>query len=249
VSVLFPNVPFSIAGVPAVLRRAQADVDAREALAQAQARSVDQLATKTWGIFTAGGTPVIKPDAIVAVEHAVDYRIADYPIEQGGFESYNKVATPFGIRVAVSKGGTLAERQQFLTAVDALVASLELFDVVTPEKTYVGVNVERSGLSRTASAGAGMLTVELSLREVRRAAKAIFSTTASVPVPDSLAAPVAAPPVQQAPKPTFKPRTTARPTAAKPVSQGSVQPRTVSGARLVTTKSGAQLYVYDKPTG
>jgi hypothetical protein len=243
-SFLYPNVPLLIAGVPAVLRRAQDVEDAEETLAEASRDVSNTIAAQRWGIFSLEGASLLDADSVVSFEHNAEFRIADYPVEGGAFESYDKVATPFATRIMVSKGGTVSEREQFLTACQELLESLKACNVVTPERTYLNVNVTRIGLTRNATNGAGMTSVELVLQEIRQAAKAAYSRT-NAPATEALAAA----PAQAAPPVTAAPGTTKRPAAVRKTSQGSVQPRrvTVSGATLTTTTSGRKLYVYDRP--
>jgi hypothetical protein len=238
-SVLYPNVPTTIAGIPAVLRDTLALSDATEALAVADdLRDADDLAATAWGVYAQDGTLAVACDAIPSFEYGGEFRIADYPLEQGGFESYNKVATPFNVRLVLSKGGTVSDRTAFLAAVETLHASLDLFDVVTPEHVYVGVNVERIGMVRNAATGAGMTTVEIGLREVRRTADVAFSKTPDAPTP--------------APAATAK--TVKAPAAAKTANQGSVQTKPAPVATVkkalpfvATGRPGEYVLVYDKP--
>lgn len=245
-SALFPNVPISIPGVPPVLRRIGAQIDAGETLAAANRDVSNTIAAQRWGVFSLAGASVLEADSVVSFEHSAEFRIADYPVEGGAFESYDKVATPFATRVAVSKGGTVAEREQFLTACQQLLESLDAFNVVTPERTYLNVNVTRIGMTRNATTGAGMTTVEIVLQEIRQAAKAAYSRT-TAPAAEALAAA----PAQATPPVTAAPGTTRRPASVRKTNQGSVQPKrvTVSGATLTTTASGRKLYVYDRPPG
>lgn len=247
-SALYPNVPLSIPGVPPVLRRVGALVDAGEALASASRDVSNSISAQRWGIYTLSGVSALDADAVVGFEHNGEYRIPDFPLENGAFESYDKVALPFATRVTVSKGGTVAERAQFLTDCENLLRSFDLLNVVTPERTYLNVNVVRIGMTRNAGQGAGMCTVELVLQEVRAAARAQFSQSqTNDPVP--LAAPATTP--ASKPKVTAAPGTTKRAASVRKVNQGSVQPKPViiSGATLTTTASGRKLYVYDRPPG
>lgn len=247
-SALYPNVPLAIAGVPAVLRRQQDLEAARTTIERAQRDITNSISAQRWGVFALDGTPVLEPDSVGSFEYGGEYRIVDFPVEGGSFETYDKVATPFNTRLSLTKGGTLPEREEFLTKVEALRSSLDLFNIVTPERTYLNVNVERVGMVRNATNGAGMLTVELVLREIRQAARAQYSRTDTAP-DETLAttprAQSAAPPVSAAPG------TTRQPAAVRKVNQGSVQPKrvVVSGATLTTTASGRQVYVYDRAPG
>lgn len=243
-SVTYPNVPL-IAGVPAVLRRAGDLRDAQQTLAAASNRELP--GTQRWGIYRADGTIALEADSVVSVEHSAEYRISDYPVEGGSFEDYDKVATPFALRVTVVKGGTVEERQQFLTTAQALLETLDLYDVVTPERVYLNVNVTRIGRSANSDRGAGLATVELVLQEVRAAAAAAYSRQDT----DSTAPALTEAPVAATPPVSAAPGTTRRPMAVRKVNQGAVQPKrtVISGATLTTTASGRKLFVYDTPPG
>lgn len=243
-SALYPNVPLAIAGVPAVLRRIGAVQDAQEVLADAERDVANTIDSFRWGVFDKDGGLALEPTSFGSFEFGLEYRIADYPLEGGGFESYDKVATPFDTRIAMSKSGPLAEREEFLATVHRLVASYDLFSVVTPERTYLNVNFERVGMVRNASNGAGMLTVELILREIRAAAKAQFSKTQT----ETLTATTQTAPT---PKVSAAPKTVRSASSTRPVNRGAAQPKQVvnPGVKLQTTTSGRKLYVYDRAPG
>lgn len=131
-----------------------------------------------WGIFL-NGALALAPDSIMSVEYDREWSLLDYPIEGGSFETFNKVARPFEKRVRVTKGGSATDRARFMDQVEALGASLSLYDVVTPEKTYLSVNVERFGYGRSAREGATLLVVDLILRQVRVTAVASFTQVAN----------------------------------------------------------------------
>lgn len=172
----YPDVPIAT-GVPPVLRDAANSSIGGEARLSGDGSDVTQLAATQWGIFTQGGVQIIRPDSVIGFGYAPEYRIADYPIEGGGFESYNKVAMPFQARVVMAKGGTLAERQSFHQAIEAIRGDRELYNVITPEAIYADVNVTRVELDRSQQRGAGMLVVELYLQEIRQQAVAAFSSS------------------------------------------------------------------------
>lgn len=248
-SIRFPNVP-DIAGVPAILRNALAVNEAQSLISSDD--DSDASSNNDWGIFDSGGVRVLEPDSFVAFERGVEFRISDYPLERGGFQSYNKVSTPFEVRLTLTKGGSVSERQAFLNAIEDIQGSLNLYDVATPEKVYVGVNITRISQSRTAQTGANMATVEVMLQEVRQTVMVAY-TTAKSDNPPPLAASNDDAPASVAKKPTtsLAKGTTKSPVAVRPANQGSVQskPVTISGASLVTSTSGKQLYVYNKPVG
>lgn len=228
----YPNVP-DTPGVPPVRRK---EVPPKLTLVKEKASITKSPQINKWGIYTTskstltgdtkadlgnakGGDLAVEPDSIVAVDYAVDYRIADYPLEKGGFESYDKVSTPFETRVTMTKGGTLAERTKFLAAVQRIQSGLDLYDVVTPEKTYLNVNIAHVSLSRASDRGATLLTVELQLREIRQTATAAFTKSES-PVPPPTA-------TQDKRPPTTNPGTTRKPASSRRVSNGAAQPKQI----------------------
>ncbi|HQS69802.1 MAG TPA: hypothetical protein PLM58_09235 [Novosphingobium sp.] len=173
---VFPDVP-KVPGVPAVARSALNPGTATEPQITQDSITVTATARNQWGIYTTAGALALDPDTIEAVGYDAEYRVADYPIEEGGFETYDKVALPFHNRVIMSKGGTLEQRRAFVKAVEELRGDLELYNVVTPEWTFLNVNIVRIGIDRNREQGAGLITVELQLQEIRQNVSASFSAT------------------------------------------------------------------------
>jgi hypothetical protein len=147
-----------------------------------------------WGVFTAAGTPVLVGDSVAGLDYNREFNVATFPVERGTFESYNKVEVPFQVRVAFMKGGTVAEKNSFLSACELALASLDLYNVATPEFTYTEMNVVGLSYDRTAAKGAGLMSVEVRLQRIRAYAATAFTNTKSA----SGAADVNAGPVQPA---------------------------------------------------
>lgn len=129
-----------------------------------------------WGIYQKGDV-VVAADSVVSFEYRREWHVADFPQEAGAFASYNKVGHPFDVRVSMSKGGTESERSYFLATIESVAASLDLYEVWTPERTYLNVNIARVDYRRTARQGAGLITVDLWLVEIRATATAMLSGT------------------------------------------------------------------------
>ncbi len=173
-SALFPDVPV-FPGVPPVLRDAVSAIsDFVPQLTADNANLTTDLAP-VWGIFDADGNLVIDPDSIVAIDYGKEEQISSFPVERGSFQSYNKVETPYSLRVTMTKGGSIGEREAFLQDCNDLRASIDLFSVVTPEETYENGNVTRVGKVRNAQSGAQLLTVEMVVEEVRTSATSQFT--------------------------------------------------------------------------
>ena len=132
-----------------------------------------------WGIFNQDGTFALEPDSIKTFDYKHDWKLPNYPMEKGAFQSYNKVQLPFETRLVMTKGGTEQDRNQFLTAVENTANSVTLYNVVTPDITYNNVSIASYNLKRTSTNGVTMLTVEIAFEEIRLAPAAQFTDTAS----------------------------------------------------------------------
>ena len=158
-----------------------------------------------WGIYK-GNQPILTPDSIVGVDFKKDFRVSDYPQEKGGFQSYNKVELPFDCHVSMTKGGTESERADFLNQVRSLAGTLDLYSIVTPEILYDSASLTHYVYRRRSQTGAGLLTVDLHLQEIRVTVTSTTTTaspdgatsknggtaqTYPLPVPSPLAAAIA----------------------------------------------------------
>ena len=125
------------------------------------------------------GAPNIVPvmASTIDFEYGQDRPISNYPQEQGAFQSYDKVTLPFDVKVRLACGGSVSNRQAFLTTCMAINASFALFDVVTPEYTYTSVNCHHMDFRRSARAGVTLLAIDLWFENVPVSAAAIFTNT------------------------------------------------------------------------
>lgn len=137
-----------------------------------------QGAAPLWGVFL-DGVPVVVADTVTRLEYKQDWAIADYPVERGGFESYDKVNTPFGVRMQFASGGNEAKRQALLDSIAAIGDTLTLFDVVTPETIYIGVNLQRYDYRRSSQNGLGLILVDVTFIEIREEGTTDFKNTKS----------------------------------------------------------------------
>ena len=108
----FPDVP-QAPGVPPVRRDGPLPGGEKQ-INSASALLASGKNQYPWGIYNQGGQRVLFPDNIVAFEYSSEYRVSDYPLEKGSFETYNKVEMPYSTRLMMSKGGDLASRTEFL---------------------------------------------------------------------------------------------------------------------------------------
>ena len=69
------------------------------------------VASSQWGIFL-NGDPVVICDNVLSMEFRQDFKISNYPVEQGAFATYNKVQQPMEVKFRFSTGGSSAKRSE-----------------------------------------------------------------------------------------------------------------------------------------
>lgn len=238
-----PNVP-SAPGVPPVLRSIGTVVNTVVLLAADAKALLALFAGPRWGLYV-NGAPVLVGDSVVALDVRQEYHISDFPLEDGGFASYDKVVMPGDLRVSLSvsgQGSLLASlagglislvtfsgptqqetrRREFLLAMKALAASLQLIDVIVPEGTYTRYNITHYDFRRDAREGATLLRIDVWLQEVRRAPSGTFTNppAAATPPPTPITAPKS-------------------PGSAGATSTGTVQANPITPAQQGTNLPGA----------
>ena len=103
-----------------------------------------------------------------SLEYSKEMKVSDFPIERGGFASYNKVEMPANPVMLLYFSGTTTERKKFIDEIDRATKSLDQFAIVTPEVNYIGYTMEKYSYRRSQSQGAYMYIVEVPLREIRQ---------------------------------------------------------------------------------
>ena len=135
-----------------------------------------------WGLYRQG-RPVVACESVLAFDHKVDWAISDHPLEKGSFESFNKVAIPYDVRLVFSAGGSEARRAALLNSLRAIAGDLNLYDAVTPETAYVGLNIMHLDYRRTALNGAGLLIVSVWCQEIRQTSPSTGDSNSSTAAP------------------------------------------------------------------
>lgn len=173
----FPIVPIA-PGVPQVLRNLTNSFIPPSPLFQSDFAPDFANDRPVWGIYK-GGDIAVEADSVQTFGYRNDWDISDYPLEEGAFETYNKVPSPFDVRIRLASGSREQDRETFLNQLTAVAGKIDLYDVVTPERTYTSVNVAHIDLHRSNSNGVGMIMADVWLVEVRVKAKASFSKVES----------------------------------------------------------------------
>lgn len=125
------------------------------------------------------GAPNILPvvASTIEFEYAQDFPLSTYPQENGAFQTYDKVTLPWDVKLKIACGGSTSNRQAFLSTVQAIANSFALFDIVTPEQTYTGCNVERISWSRRSDRGLTLIVVEIAFKQIPITSGATFTNT------------------------------------------------------------------------
>lgn len=187
----YPNVPSGQAGVPIVPvppAGAPARVPApnTQSIQRTSGTAASSASTEKWSIVDDKGRPVITPDSVISFEYRNRQLIPNYPVEEGSFASYNKVATPFDIRCILSCGGNgEMTRDAFTQTIDELLDSVELCSFVTPDRAYSGINLVSADYSRRARSGVTLLLAQLTFTEVRETVISTVTTTEPDGAPNS----------------------------------------------------------------
>ena len=194
---LFPNVP-PFRGVPQLRRSPTAEEIRALAIATAALRGRLWRALELqprWGIFDTNNQQVIEADSVLALDNRNENRVSDYPVQEGAFASYNKVNVPYELVVRLTRSGSVSDRATFLQQIEATFRSLELYYILTPERTYLDVNLIRYEVIRRGAEGAYFLTeVDIFFREIRQVASQYSTDTAAT---RNAQLPSAVPPVNQ----------------------------------------------------
>lgn len=185
-SMLSGAIPSMLNGVTNPLSQLAADLDPGSlASADSGALPGGPGSAPQWGIFDDGGSQVIVPDSVLSMDWQGSYRTIDYPIEQGNFETYNKVQVPFEPTVIMRKGGSVSDRQDFINTLLQIRGDLNLYTVTMPEVSFANSNITDVSFSRRADAGATVIEATIRLKQVNVSASSSFTDVKSPTSQDS----------------------------------------------------------------
>ncbi|MCY1196906.1 hypothetical protein D9M72_82620 [compost metagenome] len=173
----FPNVP-QVPGVPAVLRDLTVPSVSELANLGLGALAAFIFGVPRWGVYDQDGQQVLEFDTFLGIRFRDGSRISSFPVEQGTFSTFNKVDTPYDAAMRFAHSGDMDSRAALLDKLTELKSSVELFSVVTPEKSYPSANVVAYSYERSPRTGPSQLVVELYVEEVRQTAVGDFGETA-----------------------------------------------------------------------
>lgn len=135
-----------------------------------------------WGVFDDQGNQVVSPDSVLDLTHRTESDLPTFPVQDGQFANYNKVAIPFTIMLRFAKGGSVDDRIAFLADIDGLYQSIELYTVVSPERTYQNLNLQYYEIRRRGPQGAYFLQeVDLYFKQILQVTAQYTTTPVQLP--------------------------------------------------------------------
>jgi len=137
--------------------------------------------------------------SFIGIEYRAETKISDFPVARGQFATYNKVNLPATPVITLAMTGSKTDMSLFLETIDKACKSIDLYDIVTPDKIYIDHSIERYNYSRRAEKGATLLTVEIFLKEVKQVDILISDTNVVSPKDAGSSAPVSTGAVQAQP--------------------------------------------------
>ena len=201
----FPNVP-NYPGVPIIPRVSAGSPSINISLASSQDWMINQAPNELpWGIYSPANKSIYTPTeggtlSVLTFGMNRSMDVSNFPIEanstnQGAaFASFNKVFQPYNPVVTLAMSGTEGEKIAFLKAIDDACSSTDLWNVYTPDASYSGTSgactIERYSYQRSATRGATMLIVEVSLKQIHQVTAQLSNVTLPSPQSPSAAAPV-----------------------------------------------------------
>lgn len=173
----FPDVPNS-AGVPSVPRNPLSPAQVVGPPKPAKVPGVvDASKLRPWSIKDATGKLALAPDNIVEVHFGEKSKVSDFPVEKGAFTTYNKAHHPIAIKITMSVGSKLADRNTFLNALINLKRSTNLVNITIPEGVFKDYTLESYDFSRTEKKGQNMIIASCHFVNVVQTTSQISNTS------------------------------------------------------------------------
>ncbi len=122
--------------------------------------------TPRYGIYSGGTEALTGYNSVIGAGYAVDEQVPTYPIEGGGFESYNKVAQPFQAKIQYTI--YLSALPAFIARCEAMRQDTNLYSFLTPFYTWQNVNVVHYDWRLQDKRATSMLIVEVFGSEIRQ---------------------------------------------------------------------------------
>lgn len=175
----FPNVE-QLPGVPQLVRANQAINTVQLAVGAVQ-RLIGSASNKNvWGIFDQSGNAVIKPSSYLGFSNTNSWKIASFPLQDGEYNSFNKVVNPPEILLRIAQGGSLQDRTKLLVQLKTIAGDTKKYNIIVPEGIYLNYNIEKYTIRRMGASGAYYFAdLEVSLQKIQETTSQYSSTDAN----------------------------------------------------------------------
>jgi hypothetical protein len=201
-----PNAP----GVPPMVRSVLTGVSTAQGLIAGVRQTIQFFQGRpplpSWGVYDSNFKSVVTADSFLSFHRKKTANIPTFPVQDGQLSSYDKVQLPGTDTIRIIKTGTLADRKLLVQQVDTLIASLNNFTLVTPEKSYPNVNCYDYDITKSDNKDAYTTIIDLIFQDIPTTS-AVYTTTNVAATTNAV-----------------------QPSAQPPVNQGVVQPTTPSVA-------------------
>ena len=206
-TIAYPQVP-NYPGVPSIPRTAPGTPAIVIRIAPPATNTSQSSNEPIWGIYTVGSQTVTGQNIYTPTEGGTlsvlsfgftramqvsDFKVeAPNPNQGAAFASFNKVYQPAQPVITLSLDGTDGEKTDFLAAIDMACGSTAVYNVITPD-TPAGGNtytLERYSYQRSATHGADLLIVEVSLTQIEQVTAALSNASITSPQSPSASAQV-----------------------------------------------------------
>lgn len=174
----FPNVPIA-EGVPNLARSAYGIAQTSGTTGRVTGLTggmagtflghyLNAMLAPTYALLNQQDEKVIVPDGPAEFEMKGDASVSTYPVEQGGFQSYNKVVNPEDLSLSLlCNGQGPMSHKDFLKTCHELKNGADVIKLVTPKYVYPYVTCIGMSHQTTARNGVTLLKVNLTFKEVR----------------------------------------------------------------------------------
>ncbi len=96
---------------------------------------------------------VLQPDSVMEFAINADSTINSHPIEEGGFEAFNRVQEPISIRMLLACQGKNMTRQTFVSTLQGLREGTQVITIATPDAMYPNMVLKGFGYKKTSDRG------------------------------------------------------------------------------------------------
>lgn len=134
-----------------------------------------------WTLLDKYGLTAVSFTSFIDIDIRNEGKALSYPVELGGFANYNKVQSPLGVGLTLAIQGDADDFAYILYQLDEYKKDAVKLTVVTPPAVYESMTLESYSHMHSRENNAGMLTVELSLVEVREVETQVTTTVVTKP--------------------------------------------------------------------